>query len=62
MIVELCDCAIPTNNEILSSQQGGITLTKLVLDKIFFISCNVINALKNFLKIFEIKGLTHIQG
>ena len=56
MTVELCDRVIPTFNEIPSSQQGGITLTKLVLDEIFFMSCNVINALKNFLKIFESKG------
>ncbi len=62
MTVELRDCVIPTYNEIPSSQQGGITLTKLVLDEIFFMSCNVINALKNLLKIFESKGLTHIQG
>ncbi len=46
----------------LLSQQGRITLTKLVLDEIFFMSCDVINALKNFLKIFESKGLSHIQG
>ena len=62
MTVKLCDCVIPTYNEIPSSQQGRITLTKLVLDEIFFMSCNVINALKNFLKIFESKGLTRIQG
>ncbi len=36
--------------------------TKLVLDEIFFMSHNVINALKNFLKIFESKGLTCFQG
>ncbi len=57
----LC-CVVLTYNEISSSQQGGITLTKLVLDEIFFMSHNVINALKNFLKIFESKGLTRIQG
>ncbi len=62
MTVELCDCDIPTYNEIFSSQQGGIALTKLVLEKIFFISCNVINALKNFSKIFKSKGLIFIQG
>ncbi len=63
MTIKLCDSVIPTfYNEITSSQQGGITLTKLVLDEIFFMSCDVINALKNFLKIFESKGLTHIQG
>ncbi len=37
-------------------------MTKLVLDEIFFMSCNVINALKNFLKIFETISLTLIQG
>ncbi len=62
MTIKLCDCVIPTNNEISSSQQGGITHTKLVLDEIFFISPNVIDALNNFLKIFESKGLTWIQG
>ncbi len=62
MTVELRDRVIPTYNEIPSSQQGGITLTKLVLDEIFFMSRDVINALKNFLKIFESKGLTRIQG
>ncbi len=61
MTVKLCDCVIPTYNEIPSSQQGWITLNKLVLDEIFFMSYNVINALKNFLNIFERKGLTHIQ-
>ncbi len=62
MTVKLSDCVIPTYNDIPSSQQGRITLTKLVLDEIFFMSRNIINALKNFLKIFESKGLTHIQG
>ncbi len=62
MTFELCDCVIPTYNEIPSSQEGRITLTKLVLDEIFFMYCDVINALKNFLKIFESKGLTRIQG
>ncbi len=28
---------------------------------IFFMSCNIINALKNFLNIFESKDSTHIQ-
>ncbi len=51
-----------TYNEIPSSQQGRITLTKLVLDEIIFMFCNAINTLKNFLKIFEGKGLTCIQG
>ena len=46
---KLHGCVIPTYNEIPSSQQGGITLTKLVLVEIFFVSCNIINALKNFL-------------
>ncbi len=62
MTVKLSDCVIPTYNDIPSSQQGRITLTKLVLDEIFFMSRNIINALKNFLKIFESKGLTQIQG
>ncbi len=62
MTVEFYDCVIPTYNEIPSCQQGRITLTKLVWDEIFFMSHNVINALKNFLKIFESKGLTRIQG
>ncbi len=62
MTIELRDCVIPTYNEIPTSQQGRITLTKLVLDEIFFVSHDVINALKNFLKIFESKGFTRIQG
>ncbi len=62
MTVELCDCVIPTYNEIPCGQQDGITLTKIVLDEISFMSCNIINALKNFLKIFESKGLSWIQG
>ncbi len=52
MTVKHCDCVILFYNEICSSQQSGIIITKLVLDKVFFMSCNVINALKNFLKIF----------
>ncbi len=62
MTNELCDSVIPTYNEIRSSQQGGIALTKLVLDEIFCMSHNIINTLKNFLKIFERKGLTQIQS
>ncbi len=62
MTVKLCDPVIPTYTKIHSRQQGGITLTKLVLDEIFFMCLNVINALKNSLKIFERKGLTWIQG
>ncbi len=60
MTVKLHDCVIPTNNEICSSQQDWITPIKLVLDRLF--TCNVINALKNFLKINESKCLTHNQG
>ncbi len=48
-------------NEICSNQQGGIILTKLVLDEIF-LSYDIINTLKNSLKIFESKGLSHIKG
>ncbi len=62
MTIKLCDRVIPTYNEIPSSHQGRNTLTKLVLDEIFFMPCDVINALNNFLKIFESKGLTWIQG
>ncbi len=59
--VKLCDCDIPNYNVICSSQQGRIALTTLVLDDIFFMSCNVTNTLKKFLKIFESTGLTQIQ-
>ncbi len=62
MIVKLCDLVIPIDNEIPSSQQGRITLNKLVLDEIFFMSWNVINTIKNCFKICLSKGLTHIQG
>ncbi len=62
MTVKLHDRVIPTYNEIPSSQQGRITLTRLVLDEMFFISHDVIDAFKNFLKIFESKCLTRIQG
>ncbi len=51
MTIELCDGIIHAHNEICSSQKGGITLTKLVQDEIFFMSHDVINTLKNFLKI-----------
>ncbi len=37
-------------------------MTKLDFDEIFFIFYDIINALKNFLKIFESKGLTQIQA
>ncbi len=47
---------------ICSNQQGEITLTKLVLDEIFFTSHKIINALKNFCIIFESKVLNQIQG
>ncbi len=53
MTVKLCDSVLPTYNEICLSQRDGITRTKLVLDEIFFVSCNIINTLKNFLKIFR---------
>ncbi len=36
MTVKFFYDVIPTYNEICSSQQGGITITKLVQDKIFF--------------------------
>ncbi len=62
MTVKLCDCVISTYSGICCSLQGEITLTKLVLDEIFFMSCIVINALKNFLKIFQSKGVTYIQS
>ncbi len=55
MTVELHDRVIPTYNEIPSSQQCGNTLTMLVLDEIFFTFCDVINALKIFLKILRAK-------
>ncbi len=56
------DHFIPAYNEICSSQQGRIIFTQWVLDEIFLTPCNIINALKNFLKIFESKNLTWIQG
>ncbi len=59
MTVNFHDCIIPTYNENPSSQQGGITLAKIVLDEM---SCDTINAIKSFFKIFESKGLTRIQG
>ncbi len=59
MMVGLCDHVIPTYNEICFSQQGGITLTKLLLGEIFFTSWNIINALKNFIKISVITKLFH---
>ncbi len=62
MTIKLCDHVIPTYNEICFSPQGGITLTKWVLDEIFFMFSNINNALKNFLKIFESKSSTHIEG
>ncbi len=62
MTIKLHDHVIPNYNEIPSSQQGRIIMTKLVVDEIFFLSCHIINALKNFFKIFESKGLTNIQG
>ncbi len=37
MTVELCDFDNPTYSEIFSSQQGRIALTKLALDKIFYV-------------------------
>ncbi len=62
MTVKICDHVIHTYNEISSCQQGRITLTKSVLDEIFFMLHDVINSFKNFLKIFESKGFTWIQG
>ncbi len=62
MTVKLHDHVIPTYNEICSSWQGGITLSKLVLDENFFMSWNVINALKNFLMVIGNKGFTCIKG
>ncbi len=62
MTIKLHDHVIPANNEICFSQQDRITLTKLGSDEIFFMSCNVINVIKNFLTSFESKGLTWIQG
>ncbi len=61
MYVKRCDHIALTYNEIIFCQWGGITLTQSVLDEIIAMSCNIINELKNFLKIFESKGLTQIQ-
>ncbi len=38
MAIQLCDCVVPIYNEICYSQQSRITLTKLVLFEIFFMS------------------------
>ncbi len=62
MTVKLCDCVIPIYNEICSNQKGRITLTKLVLDDICFMSHGIINTLKNFFEFLESEVLTHIQG
>ncbi len=62
MTVKLYDDVIPSYNDISSSQQGGVTLTKLVLDEVFFTSWDVINTLKNFLMICESKGLIFVWG
>ncbi len=62
MTVNLHEHVIHTYNEICSSQHGGITLVKLVLDEIFcIISCDGINTHKNFLNIFESNGSSCIQ-
>ncbi len=59
--IQLNDCLCYSHlQSYLSCQQDMITLTKLVMDKIFH--GLLINTLKNFLKIFESKGLTWIQG
>ncbi len=47
---------------LVTSQQGRITLTNLVLDDIFLVSFNVINVLKTSLKIFESTGSTCVKG
>ncbi len=60
MTNKLCDHVIPTYNAIWFCQWGRITLTNLVLGETFFMHHNIINTLKNFLKIFESKGLTFI--
>ncbi len=39
-----------------------IPFTKIVLNEIIFMYCDLINTLKNFLKIFECISLTCIQG
>ncbi len=56
MIIEFHDCVIPTYNETCSSQWDGTTIDKLVLDEIFFMFHDVIDTLKNILKIFESQG------
>ncbi len=45
LTINLCDCVILTYNNIFSSLQGGITFTSLVLNEIFFMTCNIINAI-----------------
>ncbi len=61
MTVKLCENVIPIYNEICSSHQGEMTLTKLgemTLTKLVLddnTSCNIINTIKNFLKIFRAK-------
>ncbi len=60
MTIEPCDHIIPIYNEICSYQQARITLIKLILDEILFVSKDIINVLYNFLNIFESRGLIHI--
>ncbi len=55
MTFKLCDHVIPIYNKNCSSKLGMITLTKLVLDEIFYMYCNVINELKNYPEIFRAK-------
>ncbi len=59
---KICEHVVPTYNEISSCHQGIITLIKLVLNEIMFMSCSIITSLKDFLKIFDSKGLPQIQG
>ncbi len=60
MTIKLCEC-VPTSYEIGSPQDGEIAVTKLVLDKIVCIFCNV-NVLKILLKVKKCICLTEIQG
>ena len=49
-------------DKIKSLEQGGITYLKLMLDKIFCMTNDVLAALQNFLKVFAEEGLSNTVG
>lgn len=49
-------------DELEETQKGGVVRLKLQLDEMFYMSPDVVNALQEWLRLFETTGVTRLQG